>query len=340
MAARQPRRPDRRPCRRQRDADVSATGLRTQAGAGRDRARVRLDKPDRRLEPPAGRAGAWMPGRSGPTASSPGKRWATPNRGTKPTNCRSFTRAAVCGLCVAAPIPSIRLKAYRRGPAGRRVPDALVAAARTSHAGLWAASAAALKLAGTRQGTGFTGGEDAGRIDYGRLRPAISGPCAPRSARPCPRPPCPKSKLVDFRTPPGTRAYAAGLCRVGRESYRRRIIRVSREGWTVCRSPFSMEPGRLALPLLRNKSRKPQPGKWWRRRWTVGSFMIVVAVLCGIFSLLRPLATPAPIRAAQVLLRQLGPLGIDLNRYRLDRVKQAMGGVCWDVTTSTCPVHP
>ena len=30
---------------------------------------------------------------------------------------------------------------------------------------------AALKLAGTRQGTGFTGGEDAGRIDYGRLRP-------------------------------------------------------------------------------------------------------------------------------------------------------------------------
>ncbi len=30
---------------------------------------------------------------------------------------------------------------------------------------------AALKLAGTRQASGFTGGDDAGRIDYGRLRP-------------------------------------------------------------------------------------------------------------------------------------------------------------------------
>ena len=87
-------------------------------------------------------------------------------------------------------------------PAGRRVPDALVA---TKNEPRWAVGQqvrAALKLAGTRQGTGFTGGEDAGRIDYGRLRPrdlwAMRVAIGERSPRPTLRH---KSKLVDFRTP-------------------------------------------------------------------------------------------------------------------------------------------
>ena len=61
---------------------------------------------------------------------------------------------------------------------------------------------AALKLAGTRQGTGFTGGEDAGRIDYGRLRPrdvwalrVAIGEALSQAH------PAAKSKLVEFRTP-------------------------------------------------------------------------------------------------------------------------------------------
>ncbi len=55
MAARQSRRPAGLPCGRQRDARLSAAGLRAQAGPGRNRAGVRLDQPGRRLERPAGR---------------------------------------------------------------------------------------------------------------------------------------------------------------------------------------------------------------------------------------------------------------------------------------------
>jgi hypothetical protein len=61
---------------------------------------------------------------------------------------------------------------------------------------------AALSLAGTRRGTGLQGGEDAGRIDYGQLRPqdiwalrVAIGESLSQSR------PAPKSKLVDFRTP-------------------------------------------------------------------------------------------------------------------------------------------
>ena len=88
-------------------------------------------------------------------------------------------------------------------PAGRRVSDALVAVARTSRGGRSAEQVrAALKLAGTREATGFAGGEDAGRIDYGRLRPqhfwalrVAIGEAISQAH------PSAKSKLVDFRTP-------------------------------------------------------------------------------------------------------------------------------------------
>ena len=71
----------------------------------------------------------------------------------------------------AEPIPSIRLKAYRRG---QQDVEYLTLWSQVRNEPRWAVGQqvrAALKLAGTRQGTGFTGGDDAGRIDYGRLRP-------------------------------------------------------------------------------------------------------------------------------------------------------------------------
>ena len=61
---------------------------------------------------------------------------------------------------------------------------------------------AALKLAGTRQATGFTGGDDAGRIDYARLRPQDLWALATAIAQDLSSAhPAPKNKLVDFRTP-------------------------------------------------------------------------------------------------------------------------------------------
>ena len=54
MAARQPRRPAGLSRGRQRDAELSAAGLRAQAGPGRNRPGVRLDQPGRGLERPAG----------------------------------------------------------------------------------------------------------------------------------------------------------------------------------------------------------------------------------------------------------------------------------------------
>ncbi len=102
----------------------------------------------------------------------------------------------------AGPIPSIRLKAYRRG---QQDVEYLTLWSRLRNEPQWAVGQqvrATLKLAGTRQGTGFAGGEDAGRIDYGRLRPrdlwalrVAIGEALSQAH------PAPKSKLVEFRTP-------------------------------------------------------------------------------------------------------------------------------------------
>jgi hypothetical protein len=99
-------------------------------------------------------------------------------------------------------MPSIRLKAYRRG---QQDVEYLTLWSELRDEPRWAVGQqvrAALKLAGTRQGTGITGGEDAGRIDFGRLRPRdiwalrVAVGEALSQARPAP-----KAKLVDFRTP-------------------------------------------------------------------------------------------------------------------------------------------
>ena len=100
----------------------------------------------------------------------------------------------------ARPTPSIRLKAYRRG---QQDVEYLTLWSQLRNEPRWAVGQqvrAALKLAGTRQGTGFTGGEDAGRIEYGRLRPrdvwalrVAIGEALSQAH------PVPKSKLVEFR---------------------------------------------------------------------------------------------------------------------------------------------
>jgi hypothetical protein len=103
---------------------------------------------------------------------------------------------------VRMPIPSIRLKAYRRG---QQDVEYLTLWSQLHAEPRWAVGRqvrAALSLAGTRRGTGLQGGEDAGRIDYGQLRPqdiwalrVAIGESLSQSR------PAPKSKLVDFRTP-------------------------------------------------------------------------------------------------------------------------------------------
>ena len=84
-------------------------------------------------------------------------------------------------------VPSIRLKAYRRG---QQDVEYLALWSRLRKQPRWAVGrrSAALNLAGTRQRTGFTGGEDAGRIDYARLRPAGPLGSGLPSARPSQRP--------------------------------------------------------------------------------------------------------------------------------------------------------
>jgi hypothetical protein len=110
------------------------------------------------------------------------------------------------GLETRAPregvIPSVRLKAYRRG---QQDVEYLTLWSRLQNEPRWAVGRqvrASLGLAGVRRGTGITGAEDAGRIDYTRLRPqdvwalrTAIGEAISRAR------PAPASKLVDFRTP-------------------------------------------------------------------------------------------------------------------------------------------
>jgi heparan-alpha-glucosaminide N-acetyltransferase len=99
-------------------------------------------------------------------------------------------------------IPSVRLKAYRRG---QQDVEYLTLWSRLHNEPRWAVGRqvrASLGLAGVRRGTGITDAEDAGRIDYTRLRPqdvwalrVAIGEAISRAR------PAPASKLVDFRTP-------------------------------------------------------------------------------------------------------------------------------------------
>jgi hypothetical protein len=120
-----------------------------------------------------------------------------PGRGRGRT--REAGRADASG---AAPIPSIRLKAYRRG---QQDVEYLTLWSLLHHEPRWAIGRqvrAALNLAGTRQGTGIAGAEYAGRIDYARLRPQDVWALRVRIGEALSQAhPAPASKIVDLRTP-------------------------------------------------------------------------------------------------------------------------------------------
>jgi hypothetical protein len=110
------------------------------------------------------------------------------NTPSQPRNARSLL-----------PVPSIRLKAYRRG---QQDVEYLTLWSQLHGEPRWATGnqvRAALKLAGTHQATGD---DDAGRVDFARLRPqdlwALRVAIGEELAAAQPKP---KNKLVDFRTP-------------------------------------------------------------------------------------------------------------------------------------------
>jgi hypothetical protein len=109
---------------------------------------------------------------------------------------------AVRGRSSQGVIPSIRLKAYRRG---QQDVEYLTLWALLHKEPRWAVGQqvrAALNLAGTRQGTGITDAEDAGRIDYARLRPQDLWALRSRIGQALSQArPAPARKLVEFRTP-------------------------------------------------------------------------------------------------------------------------------------------
>ncbi len=100
------------------------------------------------------------------------------------------------------PIPSIRLKAYRRG---QQDVEYLTLWSQLHSQPRWAVKdqvRAALNLAGTRQASGFSGADDAGMIGYARLRPQHLSALRLAIAQDLSSThPAPKNKLVDFRTP-------------------------------------------------------------------------------------------------------------------------------------------
>jgi hypothetical protein len=99
-------------------------------------------------------------------------------------------------------IPSIRLKAYRRG---QQDVEYLTLWALLHKEPRWAAGRqmrAALNLAGIRHGTGLNVAEDAGRIDYARLRPQDLSALRVRLGEALSQAhPASARKLVDFPTP-------------------------------------------------------------------------------------------------------------------------------------------
>ncbi len=183
------------------DADLSPSCLRAQAGVGRNRRRIRLEQPHRGLERSTGGV---VPGR---LVAGCRRRPALADRGNS-----GFVGAGGRAVLVlpgprpcasgSAPIPSIRLKAYRRG---QQDVEYLALWSSLHKEPRWAVGAqvrAALKLAGTRHGTGFAGGEDAGRIDFDRLRPGQLWALrvALGEALSQAHPP-PGRKLIEWRTP-------------------------------------------------------------------------------------------------------------------------------------------
>ncbi len=114
------------------------------------------------------------------------------------------------------PVPSIRLKAYRRG---QQDVEYLVLLSRAMGEPRWATGQAVrrvLNLVGQQQGTGFTGGEDAGTTHYADLLPQDAWSLRVRVAQAVASlHPKPQRQLVDLRTPPRNPADAPPAYAVG-----------------------------------------------------------------------------------------------------------------------------
>jgi len=117
----------------------------------------------------------------------------------------------------AGPVPSVRLKAFRRG---QQDVEYLTLLAQQLKQPRWAIGQRvreALRLAGVRQGSGFVGGEDAGTVAFGRLLPqdvwAVRVQVGQALSEAGPKP---QRKLIDLRTPPRDPArLPPGLVTVG-----------------------------------------------------------------------------------------------------------------------------
>jgi hypothetical protein len=101
------------------------------------------------------------------------------------------------------PVPSVRLKAYRRGQQDVEYLTLLALQLKQPRWAIGQRVREALKLAGVRKGTGFVGGEDAGIVSFAQLRPqdvwALRVQIGNALSEMKPEP---KRKLVDLRTPP------------------------------------------------------------------------------------------------------------------------------------------
>jgi hypothetical protein len=100
-------------------------------------------------------------------------------------------------------VPSVRLKAYRRG---QQDVEYLTLYSIATDEPRWAVGQRvreALHLVAKRQGTGLTSGEDAGRMDYGRLRSQDLWALRVRLGQVLSDlHPEPKRRLIELRTPP------------------------------------------------------------------------------------------------------------------------------------------
>ncbi len=101
------------------------------------------------------------------------------------------------------PVPSIRLKAYRRGEQDVEYLTLLSNVLGQPRRAVGEATRKALNLKAELQGTDFAGGEDAGVVHYADLLPQDAWALRVRVARVISdAAPQPKRRIVDFRTPP------------------------------------------------------------------------------------------------------------------------------------------
>ncbi|HEY2249818.1 MAG TPA: DNRLRE domain-containing protein [Planctomycetaceae bacterium] len=101
------------------------------------------------------------------------------------------------------PVASARLKAYTRGQQDVEYLTLLARVEKQSQQELAPRVREILPLPRSREGTGFAGGEDAGRVDYGKIRPQDLWALRVRVGKLLSAAhPAPERKLVDFRTPP------------------------------------------------------------------------------------------------------------------------------------------